>query len=1739
MESLQQAPDNGGAAAILPAPDSVLLKRFEERLLEHLATSPHPSLSLNRLQEALNRALDHQRELKRLLERAPRIGVVLGQLLRETFGHDPQHLLFGVPAGDSDEPTSRNLVQVALALLRNPFLSLESGVVLSPAGEPGGIPALTPAQMLERLKALGLASRITTTLHDYWQQPADGCHVSRRQRVVELHRLMFHDKALLAQGLGVLSATATAMLMGLLDAPSAHLRGLAGGRWAKLLVAELAWPGIGPTAPVLSGALHLWSSGSDARGRQVVFVPGVAEEFFEFSSLAELQRELPRHLNAPGNYAAWQLLPVQERHELFGQADPAALPYGFLACAPLDDDALAHSALGRLDTQLANEWAGALLINTAYLLPRQSSPVGRLMPLQAVEAMQQTRCALAHLPAIRPLLARLLRSDERRGMLAITFGSLAAGIPLRLRHNKVREQERGLLGLLGQIEASPPKGLLDDHEPWLAQVDKVRKLLVDRDGYARASFWSGKDELGVELADRLANGRCQALLHEARMQRQLGLFGQAELERLLDVLPAALLAQPRVVSETQVASIAVGPRGAPWALTGACVICTREALADPRLNTAALLFVPGDLGGLEAFVSLDSLSQRVGLTLLDPECESLWPLIARERRGELRDWLRELAPGAGVPVHYQVIAKDAWQQGVKQQIEEHLRICRAIEGGLRPFSEIGDARSSLQMLAHELEQNLRVPGHDARERALENLAALQLTAAQARELPEWLAQAPLVLRQRYARLLRHYLLSVQALTQRLEQRLPDLDDFARAKLIERLERDGFHPGLEIDKPLFDLPERVERVWVGHPESPAGGSTAKTEVSPQRRRYSFLQLALENLDPHAPATRLRLQHGRILDPAWQERLTPDYLISSISNLDLGGQYDTLIHQAFYGIDDPRGEAVPAFERQLLARLVRQRARLELFSARQQGLGEQAARLFERALDEGGGLQPRNDGPAPELYFLTFAGRAFAKARHVGNAVAIRDKVSGLTLVYLPGAPHAQVLTEYPGLAAAQQGLVDHEQALQRIEDIAQRLSVGWAAQVIEEYPAEPAVSMTCPPADQLPEPVPELTHPLLAAKPGWLFKLIKSWWHSEVEQPFPGPEALKQEVRREIEQNPGHWLRLERTRRSDLTLILAHALVLRAQQRARVVSQSNRQLSQQRETHEREQRTAYWLRVLSVVPGISVAVNIRDSAVALRQFSRSGDPRDAFELFKAMHMALVDIAPTLYPVAMAARPARVALGAWARAALKSISRRRLLQGRGALAKFNTTARPALALPGYAANIAGEGAVPLHGPVNAGSQVKEGVQFISDGHHRYEVYRPKGESALRLKKTAEQPNELILYIRESGEHLLRADAPEPQPGPSRGFFHRPWEAVPAPSTAPVAMSRLEWMSRRPAASSSHWRAWGLALADSEVVELPPGRGLYRNRSSNARLLKLDDRYFELLADGSDIESEIVFLRRPGPLAELALSDFEHWWSHLDQQPLPVSFDPRSGVWTPRAPLFEVPGPQLLEPLTGHMSAGSRTRTLNRLIERSETGSAAVTASRMVALKRTLETWGSRGVDLHVLLRELDGRAAQRYFRIGLPEGSAGFSRLDFEPAHVINPRFFDVEGRHRVMDLSLHTERAVRDILLQHGFVVNEIPKGRSFLSVNLECTHPASEYRYLLLLKWTRNDALEFFRSRGAPVQLSDAWLRRLVDTRSISHSDRLQPARAALEQGRLVKLVAGLQRVPDSQRIVVFFIRVQ
>ncbi len=61
-------------------------------------------------------------------------------------------------------------------------------------------------------------------------------------------------------------------------------------------------------------------------------------------------------------------------------------------------------------------------------------------------------------------------------MLEISFGSLAADLPVRLRQSKIRQQERGLLELIDEQE---PGRDTPAYRDWLARHNLWRQQRVD------------------------------------------------------------------------------------------------------------------------------------------------------------------------------------------------------------------------------------------------------------------------------------------------------------------------------------------------------------------------------------------------------------------------------------------------------------------------------------------------------------------------------------------------------------------------------------------------------------------------------------------------------------------------------------------------------------------------------------------------------------------------------------------------------------------------------------------------------------------------------------------------------------------------------------------------------------------------------------------------------------------------------------------------------------------------------------------------------------------------------------------------------------------------------------------------------------------------------------------------------------------------------------------------------------
>ena len=185
----------------------------------------------------------------------------------------------------------------------------------------------------------------------------------------------------------------------------------------------------------------------------------------------------------------------------------------------------------------------------------------------------------------------------------------------------------------------------------------------------------------------------------------------------------------------------------------------------------------------------------------------------------------------------------------------------------------------------------------------------------------------------------------------------------------------------------------------------------------RTAFSLLQLVLHNLDPLAPWTKWRLHRARYLQSGWKQRLNADYLIGLASSLDIGGQYDALIHTVFY----PRLDAhtllsegrIPA----LLNRALLTGVKHHLFAAIQRGLSAAAQSLFTTAM---AARTPQDLLKAPyalQLHVVHLVGHTMLHDRYIAGIVLVHDKPSGLCVVYWPDAPHALVLTEYASLQQA--------------------------------------------------------------------------------------------------------------------------------------------------------------------------------------------------------------------------------------------------------------------------------------------------------------------------------------------------------------------------------------------------------------------------------------------------------------------------------------------------------------------------------------------------------------------------------------------------------------------------------------------------------------------------------------------------------------------------------------------------
>ncbi|WP_338511060.1 DUF6543 domain-containing protein [Pseudomonas trivialis] len=1526
MESGQQA------SASESTPRQRRSEHDSSLMLDHLTATPKSSRQLNELYLANSRCERHIHLLQQAQRASPRISRLIRQTLRDTFQMDPDSLLLNVPLSPHAPRWSRSLTDTVMRLLA------ERACVRQGLSSEACQARQLADDVLGRVLNVDLLKRIESSVPAAWQALSNSRFISRKEHWCELYGSFIADQAVLAHGLNQLSDAGLAMIMAMVEAPTPAQRARAGGEWAHLNVAQVVCPGRSQGSIPFSGALHLYYDGAQGDPRQVLFLPGLTPVFYEFDTLEQWQRRFPRLVSAHVQ-ALWPLLPLRRRHELPDVTAASLLPIVVGEAGPLIvEDAITHSATALLDVQWDNELATLMDINIAFLFPGNAIKGAYMSPSERLLEVEQGRRQIVVTPGLRSALAQLLVRDQKQRHLEISFASLSRHLPLRMCEMKQRKYERAVGALLDpqkpEAQSADYVAFTAEHEQWLALRAQGSALLEgSKHRLGDHAFWAADCNDQQSIQRRLLSVRGAALIKEAQLQYRLKFIDKT----LLDGL--RLLVENPLQWRTcgfRALSMSVGARGQPGYRLQAAFVLVRDAASSTLdARQAALLYVPGVEGGLQRFRTLTLLERCLKASFKAREPGALWQCIGRGERNAARAWARGLRADEPMVLTFEDIEGEVLLTGLNEQIKGFTDARQNILQGTKVFTEVTDAVLATTLLSVEFAQSLQVPTSEAREQALTQVNTVMVAARLATRLPTWHTRLPVSKRKRYERHLRQQQRSELNLQRYLVTQLGDVQTFARALLIRQLTVDGFYPELDIDKPLFDIPDDVSSVWASHPERTIGESGPKVVVSKERSTFSFMQLALSNLDPQAPWTRWRLNRARYLDPAWRTRLSVDYLIKTISALDISGQYDRRILDVCYGEGDRETTAHTApLLHELLRRPVQRQTRLDMINAEHLKLSEHGMRLFKRAVKAKTGLR---------FCFLRLEALTVPWARHIAGIVVIQDREGEQCLLYWPGQFDYPALSEYPDRKALLAALMTHLQPREKAIELAHYIAPDSEFRALAGYPGElrPVVEPQWLWRSMLEQLNLFAVPPIDEPREVLLARHLYRWFESHRVFPATALTEIQAEILEQQRADPSNWLALTETDARNMVGALAHAKVLQAQRQGRAEANSREYLDAYREWRLDEQAGRRIRGFLSLIPFVSIAVLSYEALLAARRFYHSTTADNAVDLLIALHQILLEIAMTFISASTAQLGkvgARSFAGLFSKG-FKQLRRRHRGQGEWSVNRppspITSNGLEPYKMPGIVTD-----AIELKRPNHRGSFVKEGEQFMTNAEgSRYGVYRREGEQQLRFKnRQTPGENELFLLIDEPRQWLLGADAPEPTPGPSSRLT--PLQAPPTPLRTPVSWSAPPRVSsaelaRRARNLSSAWREWGQVLDSAKATPVSPGSKLYSVQGAVNPSLKIGEFFYETFPAGSQAHPNVRFIKPPGSLFDRLEGIGARLGDSSVAQPVLFTFG-EDLRWTARAPLFSEPLPASIKARFPDMTNASVQQAAHRLVELADPGS-----------------------------------------------------------------------------------------------------------------------------------------------------------------------------------------------------------
>lgn len=1657
--------------------------RTAANLAIFLDASSQPDVALNRLEAAINSARLACSTLRTLFTRMPGLRSVIHGQLVETCGVDPDQLLLTFRETPDARPVVYTLTQVAANSLRaGPLASGFETRVMGPAINQAF--RLTAQALLTEVAAIDLAGALKKALNLYWKGLAEDSALSRGALAGQLRAELFRDQANLAHGIGELSAEGLSLMQALYDTPTPDKRSAAGAELALLEVFELCLKGQDQTPVPFSGCLVI-----SQPARQVLFMPGLEQPFVETLNRTALEDRVRALLNSPQRHLLWQMLPLESRQRLLSgfSEEQRLLPF-VLDYRPVTSHALHHSVTQSLHTQARNEFKSARESNLPPLFMDPDPTLGQQGVLQITDRLERYRARIATASVSRTLsfaVGQQIALGVERADDDLSFGSLAAELAVALRRKKIERHEHNLLALLNEHgsekETSGYSQYLERHAALQAHRLNAQQVLAGLgENLTTLEFWTQRHEhTGRERQEEIAWCRTEALYEEADFQLLEGLLDQVDVARLGTVLQASVELDP-AQSETQVLSISIGTDDPGYELAGALVVTTWSAMRNPDAAHSSLLYLPGANGGLEKFRSLAALKLRLGRALRGQYGAYLWSYISACDQQAVNDLLKILPLSTPTPLSLTAIKGPAMEHSVRRQLASYRRSLLEVAGDPLTLAELGQA----------LERNLRVPEHAARDQAFDNIAMARLSLSVIEKEHEWLLKVAPRVREEYVALLARYAQSSNILAAKL-QTLPALLDFARDRLKEQLEKDGL-ADLDIEAPLLDIPDHASATLI------CGRFTDKILlylglredilVSKTRQDYSLLQLALENIDRKSLGS-LRFGQVRVLDKRWEKQLNGLYLVTTISALDVLGQYEKLIFQTCYGKPGPAITQTESLAAQLITRPYRQRAELELMLARLNGLSPVAIALFETALAARDARDLQKNGFDLELRapVLAHVG-AWIHQTYLNAIVLIHDKTTDKTLLYISTFDNGQCLIEHDSLQAAENYLMTLIRDPVRFEP--------WAKKV------DPDIDFN----------------------------------------------ALKKVIDITVNRDPRRWLTCVKLELCELALTLAHSYVYRLLDRASLLGRSKADLDTLRKQEDSTRNWGYIRMGLSLVPVVQIGVSFYELFQAIGRLYRGGSREQILENVEVVVLSSLEILISLIPVSWG-----VAKGGALKISLSSLKRQQLLKANGRAALRQATGGKKnyvmTSFDGYESGISLDGAVALTGPVDQGSYMKNGVQLIPRNGHTHEVYR--GAGVLVLKKTAKRQIERAVRLDEFAEWQFqsayglaggggigrpRKRPGSPQPGSSGGS--KPATQRPVvrtteggdPVSKPLGQDLVDAIFEQQLRVEPLQENWILKGFD-QLIQNPGLIETYTvvSRFRQFQAIKIGQFYYEVLLTS---DPSLVFVKSPGTLSAWDILDLHRWVDGpVSEQPLPAYFSILGKKWFPLDPLLEQ-GKHLHSVI--HRAVPTLTEGTSKAIEawlvaRQDPSSGAITGNKLANYWQAQRNW-SRVSAIEVtplnVLENLDAitvTAKHMSIRQLKPIPYGELEGIDFRLDAGRAARFTGAEWN----GLATHGKNArastvVQEKLTELGFVHQSLEGPSSSGASNaLLARLPGSETIYCIVVRQARYTTTTLYGKDH--LVLSNGWIERLLGMYPAKDYSLVGDLAVAYRNNKIIRMLAGVQ----------------